>query len=117
MDDLRDVMNDLRDVMDDLRDVMDDLRDVMDDLRDVNLMGGQMKRGDRFLKDVQMKGRDLLVYLVDRYALSFFSPIENYAIKIKKRALIAQRPFYNLSPASFYSPTRSPVQYHRRCEA
>jgi len=81
-----DVMDDLRDVMDDLRDVMDDLRDVMDDLRDVNLMGGQMKTGGHFLKDVQMKGRDLLVYLVDRYALSFFSPIENYAIQIKKGA-------------------------------
>ena len=32
----------------------------------------------------------------------------------KKKGHFLRCPFSNVSPATFYSPTRSPVQYHRR---
>ena len=41
----------------------------------------------------------------------------NYKYKIEKGHLVKSAPLYKGCSATFYSPTRSPVQYHRRCEA
>jgi hypothetical protein len=41
----------------------------------------------------------------------------NYHHRKRKGHLVKSAPFYKGCSATFYSPTRSPVQYHRRCEA
>ena len=61
--------------------------------------------------------------LDDRFDRSAYVPFRfslikstNFKInyKIKKGTSVKKSPLFKRSPAAFYSPTRSPLQYHRR---
>ena len=65
-----------------------------------------------YVDDLPLASPDELYFY--RYVSLTCSPGKIIGEEIKKGRSLLSAPFYKRSPATFYSPTRSPVQYHRR---